>query len=136
VDWETRRAIVEQYYEALERGDRDAVYARLAEGVVTDWSRSRGPHSGIYEGKAGSQKFVEEFFTAWAEIEFITEGYLPAGTGVIRVGGFRGVGAGSGVPIEATGAQLVEVSDDGLIQRITLFQSADEALEAAGANDS
>jgi hypothetical protein len=99
--------------------------------IALDWSRSRGPYQGIYKGHEGAGEFVSEAITVFRDVEYFTEEWIPAGKRLVRVGGIRGVGRGSGVEISGRGAQIFEFAD-GLVKRVTLFQSRDEALAAVG----
>jgi ketosteroid isomerase-like protein len=130
VEWANKVAAAEALYTAFNRRDMEAALAQIREDAVADWSRSRGPHAGFYSGREGLRELIESFWEPWSELEFRTKEFLPAAEGLVRVGGFRAVGRGSGIVIEAEGAQLIQWQD-GLISRLTLFQSAEDALAAA-----
>ena len=130
---DARVELIEALTAATSRDEYEAVWAMYHPDVVYDWSRSRGPYHGVYSGLAEVQRFLEGMQDAWADLEFFHTELIPCGRGVVRVGGMRAKGRSSGVGIEATGAQLFEF-EDGLVRRVTLFQSRDEALAAAGAD--
>jgi ketosteroid isomerase-like protein len=99
---------------------------------VADWSRSRGPYMGVYRGRDEVVRFFAAVREAWGEFEYFHDELIDAGPDrIVRVGGMRARGRGSGIPIQATGAQLFEFKD-GLIWRVTLYQDRAEALAAAG----
>jgi ketosteroid isomerase-like protein len=98
---------------------------------VADWSRSRGPFRGVYRGRQEVLAFFAEVDEAWDEVEYFHTELIPIGERVVRVGGMRARGRGSGVEIEASGAQVFEFRD-GMVWRVTLYQDRDEALAAVG----
>jgi ketosteroid isomerase-like protein len=126
-----RAELIEAFYDAGARGDIDAGWEMVAPDVVFDWSRSRGPQKGVYRGRKEARRFLDTIEDAWSDIAWFTEELISCDRGVIRVGGLRAKGRSSGVEIEATGAQLIEV-EEGRISRITLYQSKEEALGAVG----
>jgi hypothetical protein len=65
------------------------------------------------------------------EVQFVTEDWIPAGERLVRIGGVRGRGRGSGVEVAMVGGQVIEFTD-GPASRVTRYQTAEEALEAAG----
>jgi hypothetical protein len=131
----TKQALLERFYAALQRRDIDAILQLVEGDYVADWSRSRGPHRGVYRGEPGIQQLTAEFFDTWERMEFFTTAFVPVGEAIVRVGGFRGLGRESGIEIEGKGAQLVEFGAEG-IRRVTLFQSEEDAVRAAEAGDS
>jgi len=98
--------------------------------VVLDWSRSRAPYQGVYEGHAGAQELVRETIDAFRDIEYFADEWIPVGERLVRVGGIRGVGRSSGVEFSGRGSQVYEF-EDGLVRRVTIYQSKEEALAAA-----
>lgn len=126
---EEKTALVERLMDALNRQDLDAAMELLHPEIEFDWSRSRGVQAGVYRGLEETRGFIEAFWDSWAEFEYPAGQLIPVGQGVVRTGGFRGIGRGSGVAVEAKGAQLAEFKG-GKISRITLFQSPEDALEA------
>jgi ketosteroid isomerase-like protein len=127
-----RAEIAEHLYGAISAGDLDEAVRWAHPEIVLDWTRSRGPYKGMYEGHEGAREFVDEAITAFRDVEYFTDEWLTAGERLIRVGGIRAVGRSSGVEIEGHGAQIFEFAD-GLVKRVTLFQTKEEALAAAAA---
>ncbi len=127
-----RIGVAEQLYAAIESGDLEAALEFTHPDVDLDWTRSKGPYQGSYEGHAGAHEFVTEVITVFREVEYFAEEWIPVGERLVRVGGVRVVGRGSGIEISGRGAQVFEF-DDGLVRRVTLYQSKKEALAAAAA---
>jgi ketosteroid isomerase-like protein len=126
-----RVAALEQGYAALTAGDIEAAIVGMHPEIVFDWSRSNSPYQGIYEGHEAVRSLIEDIRDAFAELEYFTEEWVDAGARLIRVGGVRGRGRGSGAEVAMVGAQVIEFSD-GLPARVTLYQTKDEALAAVG----
>ncbi len=124
--------VAEQLYAAIGAGDLEAAVGFTKPDVVLDWSRSKGPYQGSYEGHAGTHEFVTEVITVFREVEYFTEEWIPVGERLVRVGGVRGFGRGSGIEISGRGAQVFEFAA-GLVRQVTLYQSKEEALAAAAA---
>jgi ketosteroid isomerase-like protein len=112
--------------------DVDAALDFAADDFVMDWSNSIGPLRGVYEGHDGVRDLFDAFSEAWEEIKWepleITE---LDDDHVLVVNHVRMRGKGSGVEVDATGAQIWTLRD-GVGRRITLYQSKAEALEATG----
>ena len=124
-----RIAAAEANYAALAVGDLDQGLSNLHPDVVFDWSRSNSPYAGVYEGREAVRGLIEGIREAFEDLEYFTDEWIDAGERLIRVGGVRGRGRGSGAPVEMAGAQVVEYSGV-LATRVTLFQGKREALAA------
>jgi ketosteroid isomerase-like protein len=118
--------------EAYNRGDLDAALGRLHPDV--EWrTLDAFPDAGTYRGPEG----VRDFFQTWNdtfegfrlhldECVALDEDLVLA---TLRV---SGKGAGSGAEVESPAFfQIVELRD-GLVIRARMFETEDEALEAAG----
>jgi ketosteroid isomerase-like protein len=122
----TRRAI-----DAFNSHDAEAM---IELGVLEfDWSRSIAPNKGIYRGEAGVREFIDDQWSTFDELRVEPDEFLPRGRHVVVPITVRGRGR-SGVPVRATSAQ-VYTFEDGRPARIKLFQTRDEALEAAVAEE-
>jgi ketosteroid isomerase-like protein len=125
-----RVEVAEHLYGAISAGDLEEAMRWAHPEIVLDWSRSRGPYHGVYVGHEGAREFVNEATSAFRDIEYFTDQWIRAGDQLVRVGGIRGVGRGSGVEIIGRGAQIFEFAD-GLVKRVILYQTKEEALAAA-----
>jgi ketosteroid isomerase-like protein len=126
-----RIAKAEEAYASLNAGDVDAALERMDPNVVFDWSRSKSPYRGVYEGRDAVRRLFEELRESFDQMQYVTEDWIPAGERLVRIGGVRGRGRGSGVEVAMVGGQVIEFTD-GPASRVTLYQTAEEALEAAG----
>ena len=125
-----RIEIAEHLYRSIAAGDLDQALKWAHPEIVLDWTRSRGPYMGLYEGAEGAKAFATEATSAFREIEYVTEEWILVGEALVRVGGLRGVGRASGIEISGHGAQIFEF-ENRLVKRVTLFQTKEEALTAA-----
>jgi ketosteroid isomerase-like protein len=128
-DVDPRIKVAEHLYGAIAAGDLDEAFRWAHPDIILDWSRSRGPYQGTYEGHQGAKDFVTEAITVFRDVEYFTEEWIPVEERLVRVGGLRGVGRSSGVEISGRGAQIFEFAD-GLVSRVTLYQTREEALAA------
>jgi ketosteroid isomerase-like protein len=120
---------------AIVAGDLDAAMAFLHEDIVLDWSRSRGPLQGIHRGSDGARKYWEDMLEAWRPIAWDLEVVgRPDSDSVVVESKPYARGRGSGIELQGRGGIIVRVRDGKLIA-VTLFQSPEEALEAASKDD-
>ena len=126
--------IVRGLFDALNRGDLDELRRATPPDFVLDYSRSRGLDAGVFRGADTIMSLWTNLLEAWSEFEFYETEMIDAGDLVVRVGGVRGIGKGSGVEARAQGATLWRF-EDGEPVSVTLFQSRREALEAAGLSE-
>jgi ketosteroid isomerase-like protein len=121
----------------LTRRAIDAFNSNNAEAMIElgvlefDWSGSIAPNQGVYRGEEGVREFVDDQWSMFQELRIEPEEFLTRGRHVIVPITVHGRGR-DGLLVKATSAQLYTF-EDGRPARITLFQSRDEALEAAGA---
>jgi ketosteroid isomerase-like protein len=127
-------ATVRAIWDAVNRGDPDAALERLPEDFVVDWSASVAPESGVYRGRDEIKRVFERTNESWSEAEFFESEIIDAGDLVVRVGGLRARGKGSGAEVTAHGTQ-VWTFRDGTPISVRLYQSKAEALEAIGLSE-
>jgi ketosteroid isomerase-like protein len=100
-----------------------------------DWSNSIGPLKGIYRGQQEVLKLWRSFLDAWDVVQWDPEEIIEVDdTRVVVVNHVRMRGRGSGVDVDATGVQLWTIKA-GEAQRVKLYQSKADALEAAGLSE-
>ncbi len=117
--------------QAVVAGDLDQALTFLDEDVTMDWSRSRGPLQGTYEGKSGARRYWEDMLDAWRPIAWEVEVVgRPADDTVVLESRPYARGQGSGIELQGRGGLIVQVRE-GKLAAITLFQSPEEALAAA-----
>jgi ketosteroid isomerase-like protein len=122
-------ATVRAIFEAVNRGDLDDAVARIPEDFVADWSESVAPESGVYRGRDEVRRIFETTSEPWSEVEYFESEIIDAGDLVVRVGGLRARGKGSGAEVAAHGTQ-VWTFREGTPISVRLYQSKAEALEA------
>src|SRR5262245_12480935 len=124
-------ALVRAVWDAVNRGDLDEAFKYAPDDFVADWSASEAPESGVYRGRERVRELFQKTRDAWSEIEYFEDEIIDAGDHVVRVGGVRARGKGSGAEVTAHGAQ-VWTFRDGVPVSISLHQSKAEALGAIG----
>jgi ketosteroid isomerase-like protein len=124
--------LVKRFEGSWAAGDLDATLECVHDEVVFDWSDSIGPFAGTYQGRDGMVLFWEELREAFEEFTPEALEFIEIGSDeVITLDVVRGRGKGSGIDIEAQGAMLWTFRD-GKIARAKMFQTKEEALQAAG----
>jgi hypothetical protein len=100
-----------------------------------DWSNSIGPLKGIYRGRQEVMRLWTSFLDAWDEVQWDPEEVIEVDeTRVVVVNHVHMRGRGSGVDVDAIGVQLWTFKA-GEAQRVKLYQSKAEALEAVGVSE-
>ncbi len=117
------------------QGDVVGALEVATDDVVMDWSNSIGPAKGVYRGKEAVRRFWIAFVDAFDEMRWDLEEVIEVdGSRVIAVNHFRARGRGSGIDVNALGAQLWTISE-GKARSIKLYQSKSAALKAAGLSE-
>ena len=128
---ESKLDTVRRFGEAWGRNDLDGVLECAHPDIELDWSRSLSTYQGIYRGHEGLMQFWAEQEDAWAEFSIeIVEAIDVGDERVVTVNTVRGRGRGSGIALEAGGGVIWTI-EKRLIRSARLFQSGEEALEAA-----
>jgi ketosteroid isomerase-like protein len=126
---------VERFYEALNQDDLTGAFDRLPyseDDFELDMSRSVNPdRTGVFHTREEAERALRLFLEAWSDVEWFATEYVDAGDTVIRIGGIRVSGRGSGIEIDAEGAQVWEFRD-GKAVAVRQCQSKEQALEVAG----
>jgi ketosteroid isomerase-like protein len=124
--------IVHRAVEACNRRDLDGFFENWALDAVFDWSNSRGVEAGVYRGHREIGAFIERYLEMFDEVRIellgdpveIEDGLLIAE----NVAHLRGR---DGIEVQARSAWLITIRD-GEQTSLTLYQTRQEALEAAG----
>jgi ketosteroid isomerase-like protein len=127
-------ATVRAIFDALNRGNLDEVFAHVPEDFVLDWSEANSPESGVYRSQDEIRRAFERFTEPWSDFEWFESEIIDAGDLVVRAGGVRARGEGSGLEVSARGA-TVWTFREGTPLSLRFFQSKEEALEAIGYSD-
>jgi ketosteroid isomerase-like protein len=127
---------VERFFDTLNRDDVTAAFDGLPyseDDFELDMSRSVNPdRTGIFHSREEAERALGRFLEAWSDVEWFATEYVEVGDTVIRVGGIRVSGRGSGIEIDAKGAQVWEFRD-GRAVAVRQCQSKEQAIEVAGA---
>jgi ketosteroid isomerase-like protein len=121
--------IVRRAWEATDRGDSEALFALYDPAIV--WQSHYGPISGSYHGHEGVRQFFREWTDPLETFHARAEEFIDAGDCVVVDVRVWARGKGSGVEAEMPQGHLCRVRD-GLLIRIELFETKDQALDAAG----
>ena len=106
-----------------------------ADNFTMDWSNSIGPLRGIYRGREQVIGFLESFFEAWDELHWDVQEIIDVDSEhVLVVNKVRMRGRASGAVVQAVGNQVWTVRN-GKLERVKVYQSKSEALEAAGLSE-
>ncbi len=123
--------IVRRVYAAASRGDLDALLKDAAPEIEVDWSRSRGPHKGVYRGPAAARSLFEHMVDAWSEFHWEPEELIDAGETVVAATHLVARGQGSGIEIHGHAAQAWTIRG-GMIVSARFYQTRADALNAIG----
>jgi uncharacterized protein len=123
--------VVKRFMRRFEAGDRDEWREHFDTNVVWDTSASQLPAAGIYHGHEGIEQFFRDWLGTWTDYEVATRDYIDAGSAVVVVFRQRGTGRGSGVSVERDFFGVYDLRESKVV-RFRMYESRDEALEAAG----
>jgi ketosteroid isomerase-like protein len=84
-----------------------------------------------YRGQEGVRRWVSDWSSAWSEFSMQPERFIDAGDCVVVILRMKARGAASGIEIERQDG-IVHLVRDGKAARIDYFNSAEQALAAAG----
>ena len=124
--------IVKASIDAVNRGDWDAAFQDAAPGFEVDFSRAVGPWRGVF-GLDQVQRIWEEFAASWESFRIEPHEFIEVGDHVVVPGTGHMVGR-DGIEVEAR-LTLVCTIRNGAIERNTMYQERQEALEAVGRSE-
>ena len=122
--------IVERFLEARNRGGRQYL-DYVDPDAEFDLSESRSPYSGVYRGHDQIVRQWESLREAWTKAELRPEEPVAVGDQVVVTTRISARGRNSGVQLEGHAAHVYRIKE-GKIDRLKLFQTRAEALEAVG----
>jgi ketosteroid isomerase-like protein len=126
--------IVRRSTDALNRRDLDGLVENWATDAVVDWSNSRGPESGVYRGHDEIRAFAKRFLAAWDEVRVEIDDPIEAEDDVLVVENITYLRGRDSIETQARSA-WVTTFRDGQQTSLTLYQTKQEALEAAGLSE-
>jgi ketosteroid isomerase-like protein len=124
---ETTRAA----FAAYSRGDFNEVLESWAPDALLDWTNSHGFDSGVYRGHGEIRAFWERFFAMFEKVRVEIVDLRDVGDGLLIAENVAYLRGRDGIEVEARSTFLIR-RRDGLTTSLTLYQSRQEALEAAG----
>jgi ketosteroid isomerase-like protein len=123
--------VVKRFTRRFARGDRVEWREDFDPNVVWDTSASQMPAAGVYHGHAGVEQFFRDWLGTWTDYEVVTREYIGAGDSVVVVFRQSGTGRGSGVRVERDFFGVYDLRESRVV-RFRMYESQDDALEAAG----
>jgi ketosteroid isomerase-like protein len=124
--------IVKAWYDAFNREDWDAMVKDAAPGCEQDFSRALGPWRGVF-GLDQVKRIWEEFAASWESFRVEPHEFIEVGDHVVMPGTGHMVGR-DGIEVEAR-LTLVCTIRNGAIERNTIYQERQDALEAVGLSE-
>jgi len=124
-------AIVRRGYEAYNRGDIDAALVELDPEVEWQTYIVPGPGGGIYRGHDGVRELWSDAKKIFGGFRNEAEEIFDTGDQVVAFVRVEGVGARSGVAVQARIAHLYTFPG-GKVLRVESFEDRDATLRAAG----
>jgi ketosteroid isomerase-like protein len=118
--------------EAYNRRDIDTFFAEFATPDLEWWpALTRALEGDCYQGREGIERFLADTAETWDELQTVPEEFRDLGDCVIVLGRMQGRGRGSGVPVDAPIANILDFRS-GRIWRSRVYFDRAEALRAAG----
>jgi ketosteroid isomerase-like protein len=127
--------IVRAGFAAYNRRHLDGILEHWAPDAVLDWSNSRGLDAGVYRGHDEIRAFMERFLATWDEVRIeIVDGPVEVEDGVLITENVAYLRGRDGIDVQARSTLLATIRD-GEQTSLTLYQTKQEALEAAGLSE-
>ena len=117
--------------DAFNRRDMDGFVENWAPDAVLDWSHSRGPDAGVYQGHEEVRTFGHQFLAAWDELRIEIDTPIEVEDDVLVVENVTYLRGRDGIETQARSAWLITFRG-GHQTSLTLYQTKQEALKAAG----
>jgi ketosteroid isomerase-like protein len=121
--------IVRRVYDALNRGDWEAVFRDVHPEF--ELTTQRGPNAGVRRGREATQGFGEDYIEAFDDVSIEPERFYEDGDQVLAVVKRRGKPKGGSVDIVVRNGHLFTIRD-GKILSMKSFPDPEDALAAAG----
>jgi len=120
-----------QGYEAFNRGDVEASLEILDPEIEWHTYIVPGPGGGTYHGHDGVRELWSDARRIFGGFKNVPEKLFESGDGVVAFVRVEGVGAKSGIAVQARIAHVYTFRD-GKVIRVESFEDRDEALRVAG----
>ena len=124
--------IVKAWYDAFNREDWDAMIKDAAPGFELDFSRAIGPWRGVF-GPDQARRVLEEMRETFESARLEPHEFIEAGDLVVVPSTMHGQGRG-GIEVVAR-TTFVWTIRNGAVERVTMYQERQDALEDLGLSD-
>jgi ketosteroid isomerase-like protein len=124
--------IVKANIDAYNREDWDAFFKDFAPGSELDFSRAIGPWRGVF-GLDQARRVVEEFRETWESARVEPHEFIEAGDLVV-VSSTQHLKGRGGIELVVRGAFVLTIRN-GAIERFTMYQERQDALEDLGLSE-
>jgi len=127
--------IVRRSTDAYNRRDLDGILENWTTDAVIDWSNSHGFDAGVYRGHGEIRAFLQRFLETWDEVRLeIVDGPVEVEDGLLITENVAYMRGRDGIEVQARSAWLITIRD-GEQTSLTLYQTKQDALEAAGLSE-
>ncbi len=127
--------LIHRAVDAYNRRDPDGLLTDWAPDAVLDWSNALIFEAGVYRGHEQIRAFMEEFSAVWEEVRIeIVDGPVEVEDGLFITENVAYLRGRDGIEVQARAAWLIAI-EDGKQTSLTLYQTKQEALEAAGLSE-
>ena len=117
------------WYDAFNRDDWDAMVKDAVPGFVVDFSRAVGPWRGVF-GPDQARQIMREIRETFQSARLEPHEFIEAGDLVVMPSTLHVKGRG-GIEVVSS-ATFVWAIRNGAIERVSMYQDKEEALEATG----
>jgi ketosteroid isomerase-like protein len=129
VETRSNAELFQEAIDAYNRGDIGFVFSRASDDIEVFGDEGL-INAGTYRGRDGFERWMNMWLEAWSEFAIEVRDVREFDDRFLLVDVLqKGVGSGSGIPVEMEVVQFIEVRD-GLVARLHLYTSR-EAAEAA-----
>jgi ketosteroid isomerase-like protein len=127
--------IVRRGFAAANRGDLEGALELWAPDAIWDWSNSRGFDAGVFRGHGEIRAFWQRFRAAFEEVRLeLVDEPVEVEDGLVVAENVTYLRGRDGIEVQARSAWLVTFRD-GEQTSLTLYQTKQEALEAAALSE-
>jgi ketosteroid isomerase-like protein len=123
--------LVRRGTDAYNRRDLDGILEDWAPDAVVDWSHSRGFDAGVFRGHDEIRAFWQRLLDAFDEVRVELVDPVEVEEGLVVAENVAYQRGRDGIEVQARSAWLIAIRD-GETTSFTLYQTKQEALEAAG----
>ena len=123
--------LVRRGTDAYKRGDLDGLLENWASDAVLDWSNSRGFDARVFRGHGEIRAFWQRFLETFDEVRLEIDDPVEVEDGLLIVENVAYLRGRDSIEVQTRSAWLITIRDGETIS-LTLYQTKQDALEAAG----